>query len=268
MEESDEKALPAGCASLSILSSSASAQTLADCGVVGVFPREFTDKDPVVMTLLGTAGSCTSTRVAAVGEAAVLGLPQPAGAVNVILAQRQPEDQPTICPEKLFELEVRLPERLPAVPVPGVFPVGVYRRIEDPQGNLISQTSCGVVDLSVSAGYRSEIPLQDGRFLASVTWNVSGQDESGFAVPADGTADSGLFWFFQPSNWELMVKVLDGCAVNQYYWVIGAAATDVKFTLRIVDVLSGSNAWTYTSPGGRLAPAFADVFAFPCERGT
>jgi hypothetical protein len=61
-----------------------------------------------------------------------------------------------------------------------------------------------------------------------------------------------------------MVKVLDGCAVNQHYWAIGAAATDVKFTLRITDTQTG-DAWAYRSPAGRLAPAFADVQAFPCS---
>jgi hypothetical protein len=90
---------------------------------------------------------------------------------------------------------LRLPERLPAVAPPGLLPIGVYRRFEDEHGNLVSQVSCGIVDLSISEGYRSEAPFHDGRFVASVTWNTSGQDHSGFAVPADLPAtDSALFW--------------------------------------------------------------------------
>lgn len=29
-----------------------------------------------------------------------------------------------------------------------------------------------------------------------------------------GTKDSGLFRFFDPDNWEVLIKVLDGCAVT------------------------------------------------------
>jgi hypothetical protein len=252
---------------LAALAVSAEAQTLADCGLQARLPQFVpSDKDPIVITLLGDAGACTSVRVAAVGEAGILGLAQPAGALNIILAERPAPSEQGSCPaiSVPFEIEVRLPERLPAVEPPGLFPIGVYRRSEDEHGNLASQVSCGVVDLSVSAGYRSEVPFHEGRFVASVTWNTSGQNENGFAVPADGTAtDSALFWFFQPGNWELMVKVLDGCAVNQHYWVIGAAATHLRYTLRIADTHTGT-VWTHTHPVGQLAPAFADVEAFPC----
>jgi hypothetical protein len=253
---------------LSALAVSAEAQTLEDCGLQArVSPLSPSDKDPIVITFNGDMNYCDSIRVAAVGEAPFLGLSQPAGALNVILTRRTPELTPGLnCPAAIvpFEIEARLPSRLPAIDPPSLFPVGVYYRSEDESGALISQKSCGIVDLSISQGYRSEVSFHEGRFVASATWNTSGQDESGFAVPADGTAtDSSLFWFFEPSNWELMVKVLDGCAVNQRYWVIGAAATDVRYTLRITDTQTGT-VWAYTSLGGQLAPAFADVEAFPC----
>ena len=255
-------------ASLSLLAVSAEAQTLDACGLeVRLPPFVPSDKDPIAITLSGLRDYCASIRVAAVGEANVLGLSQPAGALNIILAQRQAQLPPgTNCPAVVvpFEIAARLPELLPAVPVPGVFPIGVYLRFEGPNGELDHQISCGTVDLSIREGYRTEVPFQDGRFVASVTWNTATQNGSGFAVPADGTAtDSGLFWFFQPTNWELMVKVLDGCAINQHYWVLGAAATDVRYTLRITDTQTGT-VWAYTSLGSHLAPAFADVQAFPC----
>lgn len=255
-------------AAAALVTMSADAQTLEDCGLTArVSPLFPTDKDPIVITFGGQMGYCDSIRVAALGEGALLGLAQPAGALNVIIARRTPELTPGVdCPAAIvpFELEARLPERLPAIAPPGLLPIGVYYRSEDEKGNLISQQSCGIVDLSIGEGYRPSIPFHEGRFVASVTWNTSGKDESGFAVPTDSTvADSGLFWFFQPSNWELMVKVLDGCGSNKHYWVIGAAATDVKFTLRITDTLTG-NEWEQKNPGGALAPAFADVEAFPC----
>ena len=41
--------------------------------------------------------------------------------------------------------------------------------------------------------------------------------------------DSAVVQFFDPDNWELLVKVLDGRAVNGFFWVFSAAATNVAF---------------------------------------
>jgi hypothetical protein len=49
------------------------------------------------------------------------------------------------------------------------------------------------------------------------------------------SANSGLFWFFDLNNWEMLIKVLDGCAINGHYWVLGAATTDVGYQLEIRD---------------------------------
>lgn len=255
-------------ASLSILAASARAQKLEDCGL-SLRPSAFSpsENDPITLTFLGDVDYCSPVRVAAVGEAALLGLPVPSGALNIILAQRPQNDPGVNCPAVVvpFEIEARLPELLPAVKPPGLIPIGVYRRFEDQHGNRVSQIFCGIVDLSISEGYRSEVPFHDGRFTASVEWTTADQKGSGSAVPADGTAtDSALFWFFEPANWELMVKVLDGCAVNDHYWVLGAASTDVSHTLRIADSKTGT-VWENTNPGGKLTPAFADVEAFPCD---
>lgn len=255
-------------ASLSLLAVSAEAQTLEACGFEARLPQFVpSDKDPIAITFSGLRDYCTAIRVAAVGEADLLGLSQPAGTINIILAQRQGPLAPgTNCPSVLvpFEVAARLTDRPPAIEPSNLLPIGVYLRSEGPNGELENQISCGIINLNISEGYRSEVPFQDGRFQASVTWSTATQTGSGFAVPADGTAtDSNLFWFFQPTNWELMVKVLDGCAINQHYWVLGAAATDVRYTLRITDTQTGK-VWAYTSPGGHLAPAFADVEAFPC----
>ena len=45
------------------------------------------------------------------------------------------------------------------------------------------------------------------------------------------TDDSGLFYFFEPNNWEMLLKVLDGCGVNQHHWVFAATASDVGIEL-------------------------------------
>ncbi len=80
-------------------------------------------------------------------------------------------------------------------------------------------------------------------------------------VPA-GTADSGLFYFFSPNNWELLVKVLNGCGINNRIWVLGAATTDVAYTLKVTDLNNPGAFKTYTNPLGVASPAVIDIEAF------
>lgn len=107
------------------------------------------------------------------------------------------------------------------------------------------------------------LPLQRGRFLAEATWrDHDGNTGRGkAAVPAaDG---SGLFWFFDKDNWELQVKVLDGCGVNGHHWVYAAATTDVEYALTVTDTRTGEKV-RYENPLGRRSPAVTDSSAFEC----
>ena len=103
--------------------------------------------------------------------------------------------------------------------------------------------------------------LNNGRFQVQVQW-VDYQGNTGFGqVVPNFSADSGLFWFFDPNNWELMVKVLNGCGVNQHYWVYGAAATDVQYTITVTDTASGQVQQYFNALGTR-SPAITDSAAF------
>jgi hypothetical protein len=102
--------------------------------------------------------------------------------------------------------------------------------------------------------------LHGGRFRAEVSWDAGGSSGAGQTV-SNAAADSGLFWFFSPDNWELMVKTLDGCALNGHYWVFAAGTTDVHYVLTVTDTLTGSVA-RYENPAGRAAAATTDVNAF------
>ncbi len=44
---------------------------------------------------------------------------------------------------------------------------------------------------------------------------------------------AALFWFFDPNNPELLVKVLNGCAINGHWWVYGSAATDRNYEVTV-----------------------------------
>jgi len=107
----------------------------------------------------------------------------------------------------------------------------------------------------------TRVRLHLGRFEAEVTWrDFIGRTGPGWVAPP-ATDGSALFWFFSPDNWELMVKVLDGCGVNDRFWVFHAATTSVEYTLTVTDTVSGQ-VRRYENPLGRNAPAVTDTDAF------
>jgi hypothetical protein len=103
--------------------------------------------------------------------------------------------------------------------------------------------------------------LQQGRFRVAVTWQTDNGQSGAGTVVQPPAADSGLFWFFAPDNWEMLVKVLDGCAVNQHVWVFAAATTNVQYTLTVTDTVTGK-VISYQNPAGRAAAPVTDTSAF------
>lgn len=104
--------------------------------------------------------------------------------------------------------------------------------------------------------------LANGRFRAEATWQqVSGGGQAFSGPPLPST--SGLFWFFSPSNLEMLVKVLDGCGVNGHFWVFAAATTNLGTTLTVTDTTNAAQR-QYSNPTGRAAPTLADTSAFAC----
>ena len=108
--------------------------------------------------------------------------------------------------------------------------------------------------------------LQDSRYDVSVTWRTADGRRGQGTVVRVGTNDSGMFWFFDPNNYEVLVKILDGCAVNGNTWVFAASTTNLGYEIRVVDTATGTTR-TYSNEPGRAAPAITDVAAFPCNRG-
>lgn len=110
--------------------------------------------------------------------------------------------------------------------------------------------------------------LIDDRFRVTVAWrDQQGQIGRGVPVPVteDQETDSAIFYFFGDDNWELLVKVLDGCAINNHHWVFASASTDVEYVLTVEDLVSGAQA-IYRNELGRASPAITDTAAFAaCE---
>ncbi|MDE2852324.1 MAG: fibronectin type III domain-containing protein [Acidobacteriota bacterium] len=76
--------------------------------------------------------------------------------------------------------------------------------------------------------------------------------------------ESGILYFFDRDNAEVLVKVLDACAVNQHRWVFVAPVTDLAFNLYVEEAATGK-VWEHRNPkGGQTASTESDVAAFPC----
>ena len=104
--------------------------------------------------------------------------------------------------------------------------------------------------------------LQEGRFLVEVEWRDYEENTGSGHVPPDRYSDdSGILWFFSEDNWEMLVKVLDGCVINDRFWVYAAAPTDVEYTLRVTDLETNSTQ-EYFNPLGTASPAITDTQAF------
>jgi hypothetical protein len=102
--------------------------------------------------------------------------------------------------------------------------------------------------------------LQGGRYRVETEWRTpGGASGNGKAVPL--TADTGYFWFFTPGNVEEVVKVHDGCPLNQRRWVFAAGLTNVRVVTRVTDTHTGA-VRTYTNPQGQAFLPLQDTGAF------
>ncbi|MEX1246704.1 MAG: hypothetical protein WEF99_18315 [Thermoanaerobaculia bacterium] len=102
--------------------------------------------------------------------------------------------------------------------------------------------------------------LNDNRFRATVDWRVPSQNRAGRGSAVQLTGDTGYFWFFDSGNVELVLKALDGRAVNGKFWVFYGALSNVEYTITVVDTQTGVPK-RYFNPSGTLA-SVADTSAF------
>jgi hypothetical protein len=110
-----------------------------------------------------------------------------------------------------------------------------------------------------------ELSLAGGRFRVTLRWT----DHAGVAHDATAarlTEESGQFWFFDPANPEVTIKLVDGTAVNSTYWVFLSSMTDLGFTATVRDTSCAPGACArerlYTQTAGENRN-FIDTAAFP-----
>lgn len=106
----------------------------------------------------------------------------------------------------------------------------------------------------------AELRLNNNRFRVTATWRTANGD-TGTATGIKLTADTGYLWFFNAANVETVLKVVNGCGLNQRYWVFAGGLTDVKVDLTITDTATGAQK-TYSNPQGRAFRPIQDTGAF------
>ncbi|MGE5233642.1 MAG: fibronectin type III domain-containing protein [Acidobacteriota bacterium] len=103
--------------------------------------------------------------------------------------------------------------------------------------------------------------LASSRFKVYLSWVYpSSQTGSGQLAPLS-SANAAVFYFDNPDDWQLLIKAIDGCALNNHYWVFWAATTNVQLTITVVDTQTGA-VHVYFNPQGTAAPPVQDTSAF------
>ena len=108
--------------------------------------------------------------------------------------------------------------------------------------------------------------LNEGRFEVTVDWATSdGGSGMGFAGD-DLTDDTGYFWFFDPDNVEMVVKVLNSCELpaevsGGHFWVFAGGLTNVEVEMLVRDTENGQGR-LYRNPQSTPFQPIQDTQAF------
>ena len=125
-----------------------------------------------------------------------------------------------------------------------------------PGGAIRGQIDGCIADLNT-------LCLRDGRFAVTADWVAP--PTSGFGSGSGNavrvSSDAGTFWFFNPDNAELIVKVRDACTFNDRFWVFASGLTNVEVTLTVTDTRTGAMRM-YFNPLGEAFPSIQDTDAF------
>ena len=144
---------------------------------------------------------------------------------------------------------------------PGPPPAAAAAFLQEPQSAALSEEPICPPGTGFCCPPLPGVPcLHGGRFSVDVEWRIPSTGQLGFGQEVSLTNDSAYVWFFDRDNIELLIKILDGRGVNGKYWVFYGALSDVEYTIRVTDHLTGK-VKTYHNPAGTMASR-ADTSAF------
>ena len=113
--------------------------------------------------------------------------------------------------------------------------------------------------------------LNGGRFQTSLTWKRGSQDEfrsaQGVVLENEtGFDETAYFWFEDPANIDVIVRVFNGCQFNDNFWVFYGSLTDAAFDIQVTDIETGLEK-IFTHSGFKIGKPIQDTDAFAtCTR--
>lgn len=126
-----------------------------------------------------------------------------------------------------------------------------------PYSNVASATTLGGSGPCVPGG--TALCLNGDRFRVQATFDTG--ERSGSAQVVELTTDTGYLWFFDDSNVEVVLKVLDACSLNGRYWVFAGGLTNVHTVITVTDTTTGAQK-KYTNPQSTAFKPIQDTSAF------
>jgi hypothetical protein len=124
----------------------------------------------------------------------------------------------------------------------GTLPVGTYT-----VNVYVDNRLTGVKEFDVQPPPAEVLPdsslfvfLHHFRFRVDASWHAPAVlAGGGTAYGRQLTDESGYFWFFDPADAELTVRVIDGRLVNGHFWVFIASTTNLGFDVTVTDTGDG-----------------------------
>lgn len=123
-----------------------------------------------------------------------------------------------------------------------------------------STTTGSITVVNGCAPSSTTLCLSGSRFAVSAIWEKP-DATSGQATAIPLADDTGAFWFFSATNYEMMLKTLDACSINGHKWVFAGGLTNVKVTVSVTDTKTGA-ARSYVNPQGHAFAPVQDTNAF------
>lgn len=87
--------------------------------------------------------------------------------------------------------------------------------------------------------------LFNDRFQVEVGWDTGSGSGEGQVMTFGGqraeSDQSVFFYFFNPENFEMGVKMVDACSFNDSFWIFASGLTNVEYTITVFDTFSGQS---------------------------
>ena len=135
---------------------------------------------------------------------------------------------------------------------------------------IVGAGAAGAQDLSPCLRDAETACLLAERFEVGVVWTTSEASGEGrvmsFAGARAESDQSAFFWFFDPANFEMGVKMVDACSFTNSYWVFVSGLTNQAYDVRITDTHT-SLFRIYRNPLGQYPQTIGATGAgdgFPC----